>query len=336
MAKTAPVQYKCSQETKQKIFDEVIENGSWLKLLVEYYHQTIKWIEQPPTTKFRDRTRQKAFLMCALKNVAYGFNCVANGTDLCRNERLQQQMFDQLLDLIIKELTFQRLLKYMNLVNIDDAECILLGGLINSLLTIIHNFLFYYEPCIPVFRERGMMSIARNIRKNTDDSDIKTSALVIIAYLLIDSDDKEQMIMSEEELKFLIQEVEKSMFPKSQSDYHPAELINALNRIAVIDVNKLKLIDAGILPLLTKSLNPDKKYSPEHQEAAINAVWNLAFTEESKQKIIEQAGLMQGKQVIYMFDIRVFENCLKLPAKYDLALIIIQTVSFSCIKKVVE
>ena len=300
MTKTSPVNTDLTEENQRKVFGEVIADGSWHKMLVDYYHHTLQLVEHPPYTKYEDRTRQTAYITCSLKSLGYAFSGVANGTDFCRDEKLQKQMFDQFLDIMIKELTFQRLLKYMNLTETSqNAQYLLLGGLINSLLTLIHNFLFYYEPCIPTFRERGMMSIARNIRRNSDDSDIKTSALVIIAYLLIESDDKAQMEMSDEELRYLINELEKSMLPKSQSEYHPAELINALNRIAVVDVNKLKLIEAGMLPLLTRSL--DKKCSPEHQEAAVNAIWNLAFTDESKQKIMEQDGLMKGIMHIVCF-----------------------------------
>lgn len=305
MIKTAPVS-GVSSDTRVKIFEASIEDGTWHKLLISYYYHVNAILEKFSETE--DTIQHAVNVQAAIRNISYGFNTIANGTDICRNSKLQQQMLDQFLDVLADELTDEKLLKYLNSQNAATTDSkigvyiknihVLIQEMIESFLTTIHNFLFYYEPSIPILRERGLVSVARNIRDKSNDSDTKVSALLVIAYLLIDSDDKEQMKMSDEELIFLIQALEKSMLSPLNNDsagYHPEELINGLNRIAVIDVNKLQLIDNGILPLLTKSLNQTKNYSPEHREAAINAIWNLAFTEESRRKIMEQKGLMPGR-----------------------------------------
>lgn len=201
------------------------------------------------------------------------------------------QIFEQFKIFLIEELSEKRLLKNRSL---ENGIRNVLNDIVGSSIIIVSNLLYYYEPSIQVFREGGMMSIARNIRATSNRIRQQTDALLVMAYLRKEGEDKTKMEMSDEELSFLIGELGKSMeqSKNNPSSYTPEELLLGLNRIAVIDKNKLKVIKSGILPLLKEAISASD--SPKRQEAAIKTIWNLAFTQESKQKIKEQEGLMSG------------------------------------------
>ncbi|XP_067935708.1 uncharacterized protein [Watersipora subatra] len=163
-----------------------------------------------------------------------------------------------------------------------------------SMITILHNFSYFYEPCIPIMRERGTISLARTLRLQAQDSGTSTDCLLIIAFLMNEADSKKLMKIADDELSYLISELEKSMLRAGASDYHPEEIIDGLNRIAVSDINKLKLIECGVLKLLSKSLNPVKSHTTVHRAAAAKAIWNLAFSEESREEIKAQKGLISA------------------------------------------
>lgn len=290
MAKTVIVDKdSASHDTRVKIFETSIKDGNWHKLLVSHYNHVMSIFEHPFNTP---DPVDKLKMGQALLNITEGFLTVGNGTDFLRNPKLQQKMLDQFVDVIADCLREDKLLKYLNS---SDETHRPFRIIIDSMVIAIHNFMIYYETCIPTLRDRGLLSAARYIRENSDDDTTRVNALIITAYLIDESDDKEQMRMSDEELRFLMSSLSDYIYLKEQlSGLHPEELINGLNHIAVIDDNKTKLINSGILPLLTKSLDQTMDYSVEHQEAAVNAVWNLAFTDESRQKIKEEEGLMPG------------------------------------------
>ena len=286
-----PLQLHCSEENFEKISKTIVEDGEWHKLIVDMYYRLFEIIENLPSSDDSDYTDTLVKLRCSLRSLRYAFGTVVNITDGCRNVVLQKQIFEQFLRILTEELSFQRLLKVRD--QLDNTISQHLLGISSSLITIIHNFVLYYEQSISVLQDYGMMSKARKLRESSKDSYLKTCALLIIAHLLKDDDDKEQMKMNDGELSYLINELEKSMRKTRESGYHPEELIEGLSRIAVIDANKLKLIENGILPLLKQSIVADR-FTPKHQEATINAIRRLAFTDESKQKIKDQENLLAG------------------------------------------
>lgn len=279
----------CSITNKRKIYGVIVKDGKWHQLLVDLYQAVINWLTE---NEHKQHGNQHA-ITCVLGNVYNGFCTLANGTHLCRDVLLQQQTFDRFFELILKQLDSKRLL--MALKRVTEESDSLISEIAQTMLITLHNFTYYYEPSIAVMREKGTISVVRRIRDECETSDVKTSSLLIIAYLLNESDkrdDKNIMKMTDDELTYFIAELEQSLLSKSASSYLSDELIDGLNRIAVVDMNKLKLIEHGILPLLVKALN--RRHPARYQAAAANAIWNLAFTEESRQEIIGQKGCMNG------------------------------------------
>ncbi|CAG2254850.1 unnamed protein product [Mytilus edulis] len=71
--------------------------------------------------------------------------------------------------------------------------------------------------------------------------------------------------------------------------YEPIELMDGLGKLAVNDINKRKIVDAGALPLLLRILKQD---NIEEQAVASKALWTLSFDKDVAQKIRDFANLM--------------------------------------------
>ncbi|KAF6029217.1 hypothetical protein EB796_012476 [Bugula neritina] len=81
------------------------------------------------------------------------------------------------------------------------------------MLAIIYNLTYDFDSCIATLRAKGMMAVARNIRENAQNSELRTMALLVMAYLVDeDSEDgheeKNLLKMTDSELTFLIKELE--------------------------------------------------------------------------------------------------------------------------------
>ncbi|KAF6029214.1 hypothetical protein EB796_012473 [Bugula neritina] len=135
------------------------------------------------------------------------------------------------------------------------------------MMMMVHNFTYRHEPSVPVLRELGMIRIARDIRAKADISNPIGEVVAL----------------------------------GNGSIFGPQELIEGLTRIAVVDENKSKLIDQGILPLLVKSLKNSRKYDSSHQAAAAKALWTLAFNDDSRQRIIDEKGCMNGSCTRFVY-----------------------------------
>ncbi|KAF6039147.1 hypothetical protein EB796_002545 [Bugula neritina] len=297
---------QCSPTTCGDFYAAIVRDGMWYKFVSELYLHVIDSLK-----RFKEGSLKISSVAMdgALKNLYYALSTLHNGTDYCKDAQILQLTVDHFSDMIIEQLKNPVLL---NILAKDTSESSndgenLLVEIGDALLSIVHNLTFYFEPCIPTLREKGMMSVARNVRELAYTSDIKTSCLLIIAYLIDEGDSKDVMKITDNELSFLIREVRLSMEPERKSGYHPEELIEGLTRIAGIDHNKLKVIEQGALPLLVRSLDADK-YNADHQAAAAKAIWNLAFTDESRQKIIEEEGCLEALHKLQNSENRKVKN----------------------------
>ncbi|XP_039255053.2 uncharacterized protein LOC120331936 isoform X1 [Styela clava] len=70
------------------------------------------------------------------------------------------------------------------------------------------------------------------------------------------------------------------------------ETVIALNKLAQNDENKKTIVEAGVLPILTRLLSDEKKTTPEEQYETINCIWTLAFHTENKDRIINEPCLI--------------------------------------------
>lgn len=159
------------------------------------------------------------------------------------------------------------------------------------LINIMLNFASNLESSLPTMRTEGVGDIMVKYRECVDSFDTKTQCLLVLGYLLGEDDDQGVIELANEELSFLIKSLETSLL--RPMEYSPTELIQGLNRIAVKDSNKVKLIEQGYITLLKRSLLP--QYDDRQKAAAARGLWNLAFSAESKKKILDEHGCFKSK-----------------------------------------
>ena len=75
----------------------------------------------------------------------------------------------------------------------------------------------------------------------------------------------------------------------------------AINNLAVTDENKLKIVEAGALPLYVKLLSPE--YDEDIQEEAIHGLRILASN--CRDSIIHEPGCLDGCYLLLLFFMRM-------------------------------
>ena len=71
----------------------------------------------------------------------------------------------------------------------------------------------------------------------------------------------------------------------------------AINNLAVTDENKLKIVEAGALPLYVKLLSPECDESLQREAA--RGLWSLAFM--CKTQIVNEPGCIDGLCYFFFF-----------------------------------
>lgn len=277
----------CSIPTQRSVYEAMIKDGRWDTFITGLYKKVMDYLDANGDDKLLNPT-----VNTTLVNIYYGFLLTTNGVDILKNSSTLQTVFNHYHSLVLSQLQVPRVIQVFHDEVLMGSALYAIG---RSMMMMVHNFTYRHEPSVPVLRELGMIRIARDIRAKADISNVKTTSLLIIAYLLDEGEDKEMMKMADSELKYLIADLEKSLLSATASIFGPQELIEGLTRIAVVDENKSKLIDQGILPLLVKSLKNSRKYDSSHQAAAAKALWTLAFNDDSRQRIIDEKGCMNGE-----------------------------------------
>eukprot|EP00057_Strongylocentrotus_purpuratus_P003753 XP_003727285.1 PREDICTED: uncharacterized protein LOC100890026 [Strongylocentrotus purpuratus] len=135
-----------------------------------------------------------------------------------------------------------------------------------------------------LFREEGVAEKMQPYLKG--DPFLKTICMITLAYIIEEGQEDSLIEKETDTIEYLVgilRDAVKSPNKRFQG-LCDREIALALGRLAVHDSSKCKILKAGGLPLLVKMLE-DK--SADTQEAAANTIWNLAFSEDGRQKIAE-------------------------------------------------
>ena len=229
-------------------------------------------------------------LLDSLNNCYYIFVLIWNGSDM-EIEEIQIKLYEGTVDLVLDCLD-NHLYPLLDVKSTHPQHKV-----VKSCLGISHNFCNKYDKAIPDLRDKDALRIIGKYR-NSGTLTLKTKSILAYSYLLSEKDDKNKSIieLEEKDIKFLITVLVHALESPDQHStkygYHAEELIVGLNNVAVVDSNKKRLVDAGVLPLYVRAMAIDKA---ELQECAAQGVWTLAFDNESMKKIKEEPGCMDGK-----------------------------------------
>lgn len=219
-----------------------------------------------------------------------------NGTDTCFN----------MCHAIINSDAHAQIIHHLNsdVLGPDETDVAKIY-IIKGLLGIINNVSRLVEDSGLIFRELDAVSVLKKylISRTTM---IRCKCELILAYIMTEKE-YEEMNADVSNIKFLIMLLEDAMSsPEHKSNrygFSADEVLQGLNKIAVSDSNKLKLVEHGALKHYVTLMQADCS-ATENFEAA-RGIWTLAF------KCAEDIKLVPGcLESMLLADIPIYFVCL--------------------------
>ena len=149
--------------------------------------------------------------------------------------------------------------------------------IIKGFLGIINNTSRLVDESAAILRDLSAVDVLKKYL-NSKNSMIRCKCELILAYIMTEKQ-YEEMNADDSNIQFLIKLLEDAMLsPEHKSSkygFSADEILQGLNKIAVSDSNKLKLVAFGALKHYVTLMEPNCS-SVENFEAA-RGIWNLAF-----------------------------------------------------------
>ena len=82
-----------------------------------------------------------------------------------------------------------------------------------------------------------------------------------------------------------------------------SEIVCGLNHLAVNDLNKVRIVELGALPLYMQLLESEDK---DEQALTAAGVWILAFRDENKRRMKQEPGFIDGNILLLLYHL---SNC---------------------------
>ena len=267
------------------------------KLLGDYWAGIESRVEQV-SGSFSSEESQKIlresgheYLITALKNMAAAMVLFWNASDL-RDRSLLETLYNDVIGLSSTTLESPCLhpLKVNRLSPVSST--------VNAHIGSLHNFCHNYDAMVPDMRRRGLLrTVSKFVNIESSGKLIYTRSLAILvcSYLITEDDSEAEITLGEAEIQVLINMLRNAMYAKGyhcmKSGFHADELLQGINNISAVEVNKRLLVKGKVLPLLVEGM---KTEVVSIQLAAARAVWSLAFDGDNRQEIIDEPGCIEG------------------------------------------
>lgn len=283
------------------VFETVTENGV-VDLLKDYWAALIADFELKRKDTAEDVgigqlwaifTETQRHLVNALFNCYHLLLIFWHTSDL-KDEERPKYVYDNLVDFVLNALN-----THLYPINVEGVHP--QSKMVKACLGIINNLCNRYSECVSDLRKKDALKIVSKYR-NTGTSTLKTISIIGCSFLLTETDDRNAIIeLEESDINFIVGVLRDALNSPStistKYGYHADEVIAGLNNIAVVESNKKRLVDAGVLPLYVEAMAVDK---PSLQEKAAQGIWALAFDDDSRCKITDEPGCMSGELVILL------------------------------------
>ncbi|KAK7481464.1 hypothetical protein BaRGS_00027315, partial [Batillaria attramentaria] len=129
------------------------------------------------------------------------------------------------------------------------------------------------------------------------DEFLKALSMLTLAYI-VEEEENAKLIDETGTIVQIVRWVEKAIENPAKRRFRgfaPWELVQGLDKLAVNDANKMKVVEAGALPVFLKMLQHD---DPKEQATTATCIWTLAFDKTARQKIIECEGLVPALEAL--------------------------------------
>lgn len=167
---------------------------------------------------------------------------------------------------------------YLNAIHSKNVHYI-----IKASLSILHNIA--RNPSIKhYFKEQKTSEVIQPFISSKDEM-FKVLSMMTMAYI-IEEDDNATLIDETGSIPCMLQWLDKALDSNKRryKGFTPHEIVQGLEKLAVIDSNKLKIVEGGILPLLIRMLQYD---DVREQSSAARILWTLLFDETVREKFVK-------------------------------------------------
>ncbi|XP_052267989.1 uncharacterized protein LOC127869450 isoform X1 [Dreissena polymorpha] len=159
---------------------------------------------------------------------------------------------------------------------------------VKASLSILHN-IARASGMKPLFEENKTGETIMPFLESEDDM-LKILATLTIAHI-VDEEENKTLITETGTIKCIVSWLGNALDSARRrfKGFTPQELTEGLNKLAVNDSNKMKIIEEDALPQFIKML---KHEDVREQSSAARIVWTLAFDKDVRQKLVENEELM--------------------------------------------
>ncbi|GAB1597992.1 uncharacterized protein LOC115210823 [Argonauta hians] len=177
---------------------------------------------------------------------------------------------------------------------------------VKAILGIMHNVVRYNSDGRLLLRECGGVRALQHLFKSDLDM-IRAKSLIVLSYV-VDETESELLNSNSDLLSFILDIFDKALNSPNHfsSKYGMCvkEILRGLFNLSASDVNKVQLVQNGILTFYVRLLQEDNLYinnalSEEEILLVINGLWALSFNGKNKALIQKEPGCLEAlRQVI--------------------------------------
>lgn len=286
-------------ENRKLILETLLQNDI-IKLLVDYWNAMMAEFDlkkKEANPSFSNGQLWDHYILAqqhivdSLNNIYHMLVVLWNGSDMEIQEILNK-IYNGCITSVLKWLD-------VDLYPLETKEIKSQSKAVKACLAIIHNFCNKLNKAIPELREKDALRIVGKYR-NSGLGTLKIKSILAYSYLISENDGNKSVIELEiVDIKILMAALRDALDSKDlhspKFGYHAEELFVGLNNIAVVDSNKKRLVDAGVLPFYVESMGKPNKLL---QAASAQGVWILAFDDKSTEKIKAEPRLLDGERFL--------------------------------------
>ena len=170
---------------------------------------------------------------------------------------------------------------------------------VKGLLGILHNSVQSCSAAREAYRDCGAVALLRKFRVSSNEM-VKLKAGFLLAYIITE-EENEEIYADSKNFAFLVSILENALkSPDHQSrkyGFQAVELINGLNKLAVNDGNKVRIVESGAMPYYIQLLQP--QCSEKEQEMAAHGIWMLSF--KCKDALKKEPGCLEGWHFLFIY-----------------------------------
>lgn len=169
---------------------------------------------------------------------------------------------------------------------------------VKSLLGVLHHVVRRHDGGVQAVRDRDGVRIVGKYAAH-DKCASKTKAILVLGHIIVEDDQKQLLEATDSHMTYLINVLKdcvaagaRRRFKSAKYGYSADDMLDGLNRMAVVDSNKLKIIKMGALPLYVSLM--DARCTVEQQMAACQGIWTLAFCKENRDVFLGEPTCMEA------------------------------------------